>query len=90
MVFCTAVHDGLLKATLGPLLRLHVSNGHNVRLKKDYGFHSVHIVLSLIGEKPGVKRNHFQKIFGNFFMPSGLLAQFYYTVKMDQTEKIWR
>ncbi len=33
MVFCATVHDGFLKATLGPLLRLHISNGHNVRLK---------------------------------------------------------
>ena len=44
-------------------------------------FHSVQIIPSLIGEKPGVNRNHFQKDFEKFFMRPGLFAQFYYTVK---------
>jgi len=33
MVFCTTVHDDFLKATPVSLLRLHISNGHYVRLK---------------------------------------------------------
>lgn len=32
-------------------------------------FHSVQSIPSLIGEKPGVKRNHFQKDFEKFFLP---------------------
>lgn len=35
-------------------------------------FHSVQIIPSLIGEKPGVKRNYFQKVFENFFMRPGV------------------
>ena len=53
-------------------------------------FHSVQIIPSLIGEKPGVKRNHFQKEFENFLERPGLFAHLYYTVKLAMTAKIWR
>ena len=63
------------------LLALPVSNGQYVHLKsgidtivKGRWFHSVQIIPSLIGEKPGGKRNHFQKVFENFFMRPGLFA----------------
>ena len=57
---------------------------------KDDGFHSVQSIPSQIGEKPGVKRNHFQKVSENFSKRPGLFAHLYYTVKSATTAKIWQ
>ena len=59
-------------------------------LDRQQEIHGSQAVPSLIGKKPGVKRNCFQKDFENFLRRPGLFAYLYYTVKIGHTEKIWQ